>query len=106
MADKDGREEIFVITDTSQSRGDSIKGRRRRYLIAMGIRVACFVLMIVLPIPLEGRLLLALGAIFLPYFAVVAANAYDSRLIGSKPGFLGVSPMRIALPGRGETQEG
>lgn len=105
MTDSNERDEIYIITDTLQPRGESIKARRRRYLIAMSIRVACFVLMVVLPLPLEGKLLLALGAIFLPYFAVVAANAYDSRPTGTPSGLLGFSPMRTVLPGRGETQE-
>jgi len=49
--------------------------RRRvvRYSIAMGIRMVCIVMMLFV----QGWLLLvcAIGAIFLPYFAVVLTNA-------------------------------
>ena len=76
MEDKD---DIFTITSVPPARQESIKYRKRRYLIAMSIRVACFLGMVLLPVPLEWKIALAAGAIFLPYVAVVAANAYDTR---------------------------
>lgn len=45
----------------------------------MGIRVACFLGMVILPVSIEFRIALATAAIFLPYVAVVLANAYEGR---------------------------
>jgi hypothetical protein len=47
--------------------------RQRRYFISMMIRTACFILTVVLPSPY--RWVALLGALTLPYIAVVAANA-------------------------------
>lgn len=51
--------------------------RIRRYLITMGIRIACFVLAVVF----EGwvRWVFVAGAAILPYIAVVLANAVGPR---------------------------
>ena len=61
------------ITTVGQSPESERKARMVKYLIAMTIRVIC----IVLAIFVEGLLmwLCFAGAIFLPYFAVVIANA-------------------------------
>jgi len=48
-----------------------------RYLMSMGIRTVCFVLAIVTTGPLRWSLVVA--AVFLPYVAVVLANATDQR---------------------------
>jgi len=54
------------------------RGRRiRNYAIAMSLRTLCVVAMVLLPSPWFW--IAALGAIFLPYFAVVAANAAGPR---------------------------
>ena len=47
--------------------------RQRRYFISMMIRTACFILTVILPDPYRWFALL--GAVTLPYFAVVIANA-------------------------------
>lgn len=61
------------ITTVGQSPESERKARMVKYLIAMTIRVIC----IVSAIFVEGWLmwLCFAGAIFLPYFAVVIANA-------------------------------
>jgi hypothetical protein len=46
----------------------------------MGLRTACFVLLVV--IAEWDRWLFAAGAVFLPFFAVVAANAVKPRVQG------------------------
>jgi len=51
--------------------------RAGRYLLSMGIRTLCVILVIVVPGPL--RWVFAVGAIALPYVAVVAANAAGER---------------------------
>jgi len=48
--------------------------RQRGYVIAMSIRTVCVIAIVVLPSP--WLWIAAVGAIFLPYFAVVAANTH------------------------------
>ena len=47
--------------------------RQRRYFISMMIRTACFILTVLLPSPY--RWIALVGAVTLPYIAVIAANA-------------------------------
>jgi hypothetical protein len=65
------------ITTVGESPDDERKTRMVKYLIAMTIRVVC----IVTAIFVEGWLmwLCFAGAIFLPYFAVVIANAQTPK---------------------------
>ncbi len=60
---------------TSAQSGLSIdqSARQRRYFISMMIRTACFVLTVILPSPY--RWIALVGALTLPYVAVIAANA-------------------------------
>jgi hypothetical protein len=53
-----------------------ISYRERRYLIMMGIRLVCFVVAVVLFVNGAGWLtaIPAVGAIVIPYFAVIFAN--------------------------------
>ena len=55
---------------------EDISYRQRRYLIMMGIRVVCFAVAIILYAEHLRWLVLipAVGAIFIPYIAVVFAN--------------------------------
>jgi hypothetical protein len=55
---------------------DDIAYRQRRYLIMMGIRAACFIIAVVLFVNHLGWLtaIPLVGAIAIPYFAVVFAN--------------------------------
>ena len=55
---------------------DDIAFRQRRYLIMMGIRAVCFVIAIILFVNHLGWLtaIPLVGAIAIPYFAVVFAN--------------------------------
>ena len=61
------------VTNVSASPEDERKRRMRGYLIAMTVRVIC----IVLGVYVSGWFMWVCfaGAIFLPYFAVVFANA-------------------------------
>lgn len=65
------------ITSARTSRSDDIKRRQGKYLISMAVRTICFVLAVVLTGPL--RWVMVSAAFFLPYFAVVIANAADGR---------------------------
>ncbi len=62
------------ITSAGRSHSDDIRGRQRRYLFSMGIRTACFILAILFRNTPYWPYF-AVGAIFLPYVAVVVANA-------------------------------
>ena len=71
-----GRPSVHVVTQAHRSLSDDIAYRQRRYLVMMGIRTACFVIAVVLFLNHFGWLtaIPAVGAIFIPYFAVVFAN--------------------------------
>jgi len=75
-----GDDAIRITTAGSSPQAD-IARRQRRYVIAMSIRTLCFI-----GAAISGAAgihwlwpLLIAGAIILPYVAVVAANAEDSR---------------------------
>jgi hypothetical protein len=82
----------YVVTEAHQSRSAEINQRQRRYLLMMGIRVVCFVVTVVLFLNHAGWLTVipAAGAIALPYFAVVVANARQPG--SSAPGFHAYEP--------------
>jgi len=65
------------ITSLPRSPQDDRRSRMIRYTVAMTIRTICLVLCLV--VPGWWRLLPAVGAIVLPYIAVVLANASISR---------------------------
>ena len=67
---------VHVVTQAHRSLSDDIAYRQRRYLLMMGIRTVCFVIAVVLFFNHFGWLtaIPAVGAIFIPYFAVVFAN--------------------------------
>ncbi len=63
------------VTSLPQSPQDEARSRVRHYAITMGIRTVCFILMAVVYPVGWWTFVFAAGAIFLPYIAVVAANA-------------------------------
>ena len=69
-------EQVHLVTQARRPMSEDIRYRQSRYLIMMGIRVICFVIAIILYIAHMRWLILvpAIGAIFIPYFAVVFAN--------------------------------
>ena len=74
MADK---QEVHSITSAVVPLSNDQKGRETRYLWSMSLRTVCFVLGVVT----EGiwRWIFMSGAVFLPYFAVIIANAGRER---------------------------
>jgi hypothetical protein len=76
MSHSGRRSGVHVVTQARRSLTDDVAYRQRRYLLMMGIRTVCFVIAVVLFINHLGWLtaIPALGAIFIPYFAVVFAN--------------------------------
>lgn len=63
------------VTSLPRAPQDDDRARVRTYTITMGIRMACFVLMVLVTPYGWYTWVFAAGAIFLPYIAVVVANA-------------------------------
>jgi Flp pilus assembly protein TadB len=61
------------ISDVGISLSKDQSARQRKYFISMMIRTFCFILAVVLPSP--WRWIALIGAVTLPYIAVIAANA-------------------------------
>jgi hypothetical protein len=57
------------------SHTDDITLRQRRYVITQSVRIACVVLATMLPVSLFWKGVFMLGAVALPWFGVVMANA-------------------------------
>jgi hypothetical protein len=74
---------VYRITGAAPSRSKDLDRRVNRYLISMGIRTLCVLLVFVVPGP--TRWLFAAGAVFLPYVAVLLANAGGTRRDGGPP---------------------
>src|SRR5215468_335883 len=70
------RSGAHLVTEAQRSRSEDIRYRERRYLIMMAIRVVCFVIAVAVFAKGGGWLaaIPAVGAIVIPYFAVVFAN--------------------------------
>jgi hypothetical protein len=70
------RPSAHLVTEAQRSKSADISYRERRYLIMMSIRVVCFLVAVVVFANGGGWLtaIPAVGAIAIPYFAVVFAN--------------------------------
>lgn len=75
------------ITSASPGSEEGIAQRQRRYLISMAVRVLCFVGAIAVG-PGWFRWVLIVGAVVLPYVAVVMANTAGNRQDPELPGTL------------------
>lgn len=73
--------DIIPITGAQVPLSEDQRQRTRRYLISMAIRTVCFIAAIVATGWL--RWTLVAGAVFLPYIAVIMANA--GRVRSAKP---------------------
>lgn len=73
------------VTSAPQSLAADQSRRVSRYLIQMGVRVACFLLAVLLwkHVPLWLSILFLVGAVLLPYTAVLFANAGRERVESS-----------------------
>ena len=87
-----GRSQVHLVTQAQRSLSDDITFRQRRYLLMMGIRALCFVIAVVIFVNHLGWLTVipALGAIVIPYFAVVFANG--GREPSNTRGFMEYQP--------------
>ncbi|WP_369068995.1 DUF3099 domain-containing protein [Kineococcus terrestris] len=87
---------VYRITAAPTSLTDDLGVRYRKYVISMVIRTACFLIFVFLEH--WTRWLFVAGAVFLPYVAVVLANAgRESR--GPRPESFDITPPRpLDLP--------
>jgi hypothetical protein len=75
------RDEAIRITTAAESRDRDLKARQRHYLFSMSLRVVCFIGAVIAGANGVNWLwpILVIGAIILPYVAVVGANAAHTR---------------------------
>jgi hypothetical protein len=88
------------ITSAARPHSEDLRGRERRYVISMGIRTLCFLLALVFREYWIVWVFLA-AALFLPYVAVVIANAgaapdpqTDNHVFDPDREALGPGPLR------------
>ena len=91
-------EPVQRITGAPESLADDISRRTRRYLTQMSIRVVCFIGAVA--IDHWVRWVLLVGAVVLPYIAVLLANAGRERSSGpvtfvTPPALPGPRPGRL-----------
>lgn len=102
---------------------DDVGARSTRYLIMMGVRIACFVLMVVITPYGWYTWVFGAAAIFLPYIAVVGANvgqearrnrredpepalpAASSATVGAEPRVIRVEEAHAVEPGPEKSAE-
>jgi len=79
--DRKREPEAVRITSAAASPNDDIASRQRRYLFSMGLRTVCFAGAIIASLLGIHWLwpILIVGALVLPYVAVVMANAASTK---------------------------
>ena len=98
-------EPVYRITGAPTAQSEDLRGRTRRYLVSMGLRTVCFIGATVVSGPL--RWVLVVGAVLLPYLAVVFANAGRAARGSAppvtvyQPGLPGLPPAASAPPAPG-----
>ena len=95
-------QQVHLVTQARRPMSEDIRYRQNRYLIMMGIRVVCFAVAIVLFVAHMRWLVLvpAVGAIFIPYIAVIFANG------GREPDNMrGFMEHRMNLPARRDADD-
>lgn len=95
-------QQVHLVTQARRPLSEDISYRQNRYLIMMGIRVVCFGIAIALFVAHMRWLVLvpAVGAIFIPYIAVIFANG--GREPDNTRGFM---EHRMNLPARRGTDD-
>jgi hypothetical protein len=88
--------EVHQITDAGVSLSEDQVGRTRKYLWSMALRTVCFIGAVVTPSP--WRWIMVAAALFLPYLAVVVANAGRERSDDQNVSFVEVRNDYKALP--------
>ena len=99
--DKSGQQQhvVYGITDAPKPLSQDIRSRESKYLMAMGIRIIAFLLIVILPIAWPWKLGLAALALVLPYVAVVYANGGREPEPGADSPY-SAAERRALLPGQ------
>jgi hypothetical protein len=89
--------EVHLVTQARRPMSEDIRYRQHRYLIMMAVRTACFAIALIMFVEHLRLLVLipAIGAVLIPYIAVIFANG--GREPDNKRGFL---EHRVNLPAR------
>ena len=97
-----GTGEVHRITAVADPLADDIARRTRRYLVQMGVRVVCFLLVVVLwnRMPVWVAVILLVAAVVLPYVAVILANEGRER----RDDAVEIVDTRTIAPGTGTGQ--
>lgn len=96
---------VASVTTARMSHTDDLALRQRRYVLTQSVRIICVVAATLAPVPLVWKGVFMFGAVALPWFGVVMANAgptvsrsKKSNLV-AKP--VAAQPLRVAIePGR------
>jgi hypothetical protein len=81
-SERQAGEGVYRISGAPRSLSDDVDARTRRYLWSMALRTVCFLLCVLCWVVLDQKVLASLflvGAVLLPYVAVVIANAGRER---------------------------
>ena len=102
--DRPAPQQVSVVTSARMSHTDDIAVRQRRYVATQSVRIVCVVLAVVLPVSVAVKFLFMVGAVALPWFGVVMANAGPTVDRSRKTSLVDrpvEEPVRIAIePGR------
>ncbi|MEU1420437.1 DUF3099 domain-containing protein [Kitasatospora sp. NPDC005751] len=103
MGKSAGGGQVHRITGARSSLTEDVRGRQRRYVASMLLRTVCVLLAVVLWDVQRVLAFAALaGAVLLPYFAVLIANAGRERAPGL-PSTFDVPPETVLMLGPGGT---
>jgi hypothetical protein len=96
-------QQVHLVTQARKPMSEDIRYRQHRYLIMMAIRTACFAVAIIMFVNHLKFLVLipAIGAVIIPYIAVIFANG--GREPDNTRGFL---EHRVNLPARRDPTDG
>ncbi|MEY9968973.1 hypothetical protein ABIA33_007060 [Streptacidiphilus sp. MAP12-16] len=94
------RSGVIRITGARSSLTEDVRRRQRRYMISMAVRTVCVILAVVLWKESRIVAIIALiGGTFIPYVAVVIANAGRENAPGLPDSFVGHQPPPMVGPG-------
>lgn len=90
---------VHRVSGVRRPLSEDVQNRTRRYLVSMAIRTGCFIGAVLA----DGwlRWVLMAGAVFLPYVAVVVANAGRERIVAPPSTLLGDDRRQLHAGPRG-----
>ncbi len=92
--------EVAMVTSAHLSHTDDLALRQRRYLMTQSLRMVCVVLAVALPVAPVWKVAFIFGAVALPWFGVVMANAGPTLQRHRKTSVVARSTQPVAVPVR------